>query len=71
VGFLFLEEAMLIAEVEARHAPEAIEEEIRVFEEKAAQLGRGEITDDEFRPFRLKHGIYGQRQPGFQFGAKS
>jgi sulfite reductase beta subunit-like hemoprotein len=66
VGFLFLEEAMLVAEVEARHAPEAIEEEIRVFEEKAAQLGRGEITDDEFRPFRLKHGIYGQRQPGFQ-----
>ena len=57
---------MLIAEVEARHTPEAIEEEIRIFQEKAAQLGRGEITDDQFRPFRLKHGIYGQRQPGFQ-----
>ena len=26
----------------------------------------GEITDDDFRPFRLKHGIYGQRQPGVQ-----
>ena len=57
---------MLIAEVEARHSPEAIEEEIRIFEEKASQLVRGEITDDQFRPFRLKHGIYGQRQPGFQ-----
>jgi len=57
---------MLVAEVEARHAPEAIEEEIRVFEEKVGQLRRGEISDDQFRPFRLKHGIYGQRQPGFQ-----
>jgi len=57
---------MLVAEVEARHTPEAIEDEIRIFEGRAAQLQRGEITEDEFRPFRLKHGIYGQRQPGFQ-----
>jgi len=57
---------MLVAEIESRHTPEAIEEEIRIFEERAAQLQRGEISDDEFRPFRLKHGIYGQRQPGFQ-----
>ena len=26
----------------------------------------GEITDNDFRPFRLKHGIYGQRQAGVQ-----
>jgi sulfite reductase beta subunit-like hemoprotein len=57
---------MLVAEIEARHTQEAIEDEIRIFEERASQLQRGEITDDEFRPFRLKHGIYGQRQPGFQ-----
>ncbi len=57
---------MLVAEIEARHTQEAIEDEIRIFEERAAQLQRGEITDDQFRPFRLKHGIYGQRQPGFQ-----
>src|SRR5216684_359587 len=25
-----------------------------------------EITAEQFRPFRLKHGTYGQRQPGFQ-----
>lgn len=31
-----------------------------------AQLRRGEISDEQFRPFRLKHGIYGQRQPGVQ-----
>ena len=57
---------MLTAEVESRHTREAIEEEIRIFEERSLQLRRGGITDDQFRPFRLKRGIYGQRQPGFQ-----
>jgi sulfite reductase beta subunit-like hemoprotein len=57
---------MLQTEVDARHTREAIEQEIRVFEDRAEQLIRGEITDDQFRPFRLKHGTYGQRQPGFQ-----
>lgn len=57
---------MLTAEVEARHTPHAVEDEIRIFEERAGQLQRGQITEDQFRPFRLKHGIYGQRQPGFQ-----
>jgi sulfite reductase beta subunit-like hemoprotein len=52
--------------IDARHTREAIEQEIRVFEERAGQLVRGEITDEQFRPFRLKHGTYGQRQPGFQ-----
>ena len=57
---------MLTAVLEDRHTREAIEEEIRIFSERAAQWDRGEITDDQFRPFRLKHGIYGQRQSGFQ-----
>ena len=57
---------MLPVEVETRHAPDALAEEIRIFEERIGQLRRGEITDDQFRPFRLKHGIYGQRQPGLQ-----
>lgn len=57
---------MFAAEVESRHTRQAVEDEIRVFEDRIAQLNRGEITDDELRPFRLKHGIYGQRQPGFQ-----
>lgn len=57
---------MVIAEVEARHSREAIEEEIRVFEERANEFEQGKITDEQFRPFRLKHGIYGQRQPGVQ-----
>ena len=53
-------------EVEERHSREAIEAEIIRFEERAQQLRRGEITEEQFRPFRLKHGTYGQRQPGFQ-----
>jgi len=53
-------------EVEQRHSREAIEAEIARFEERAQQLLRGEITHQQFRPFRLKHGTYGQRQPGFQ-----
>jgi sulfite reductase beta subunit-like hemoprotein len=57
---------MLLAEVGSRCIHEAIEDEIRIFEERALQLRRGEITDEQFRPFRLKHGIYGQRQPGWQ-----
>ena len=57
---------MLTAEVESRHTREAVEDEIRVFEERIGKLQRGEITEDQLRPFRLKHGIYGQRQPGFQ-----
>jgi len=56
----------LQSEVDQRHSSDAIEKEIRLFEERAAQFIRGEITDQEFRPFRLKHGTYGQRQPGVQ-----
>jgi sulfite reductase beta subunit-like hemoprotein len=43
-----------------------VREEIETFRDRAAKVMAGEITDDEFRPFRLKHGIYGQRQPGVQ-----
>ena len=52
--------------IDARHTREAIEQEISVFEDRAGKFVRGEITDEQFRPFRLKHGTYGQRQPGFQ-----
>jgi sulfite reductase beta subunit-like hemoprotein len=53
-------------EIEQRHSREAIEAEISRFEERVQQLRSGAITEAEFRPFRLKHGTYGQRQPGFQ-----
>jgi sulfite reductase beta subunit-like hemoprotein len=45
---------------------ETVRQEIEIFRQKAAAFVAGEIPDDEFRPFRLKHGIYGQRQPGVQ-----
>jgi len=32
----------------------------------SGNLQSGAITPEQFRPFRLKHGTYGQRQPGFQ-----
>ena len=43
-----------------------VRQEIETFREKAAAFLAGEIPEDEFRAFRLKHGIYGQRQPGVQ-----
>jgi sulfite reductase beta subunit-like hemoprotein len=55
-----------LTEVEERHSREAIEAEIVRFEERIQQLQSGAITPEQFRPFRLKHGTYGQRQPGFQ-----
>jgi sulfite reductase beta subunit-like hemoprotein len=55
-----------LPEVEERHSREAIEAEISRFEERIQQLQSGAITPEQFRPFRLKHGTYGQRQPGFQ-----
>ena len=43
-----------------------VREEIETFRRKAQAFLDGQITEDDFRPFRLKHGIYGQRQPGVQ-----
>jgi sulfite reductase beta subunit-like hemoprotein len=43
-----------------------VREEIETFRKRAASFLAGEITENEFRPFRLKHGIYGQRQQGVQ-----
>jgi sulfite reductase beta subunit-like hemoprotein len=55
-----------LPEVEERHSREAIEAEICRFEEHVQQLQSGALTAEQFRPFRLKHGTYGQRQAGFQ-----
>jgi len=40
--------------------------EIESFEDEVAKLLTGDLSLDLFRPFRLQHGIYGQRQPGVQ-----
>src|ERR1700719_1739482 len=52
-------------ELESQHA-RTVREEIETFRQRARAFLAGEITEDAFRPFRLKHGIYGQRQQGVQ-----
>ncbi len=40
--------------------------EIEEFRAKAADFIAGRISDDDFRPYRLRFGCYGQRQAGVQ-----
>jgi sulfite reductase (ferredoxin) len=53
-------------EIQTRPIPPEILEEIEAFEGEAQRLLAGEVSSDLFKPFRLQHGIYGQRQPGVQ-----
>jgi sulfite reductase (ferredoxin) len=46
--------------------PPQILEEIEAFESEVERLEQGDVSTDIFKPFRLQHGIYGQRQPGVQ-----
>ena len=43
-----------------------VREEIETFRVRSQAFLAGEIDENQFRPFRLKHGIYGQRQAGVQ-----
>jgi sulfite reductase beta subunit-like hemoprotein len=52
-------------ELELQHEC-AVRNDIEVFRARANKVLAGEMSDDEFRPFRLRDGIYGQRQPGVQ-----
>src|SRR6516164_1753226 len=52
-------------ELEIQH-DRTVREEIEIFRSKANEYLAGAISEDDFRPFRLKHGIYGQRQAGVQ-----
>lgn len=45
---------------------QTVRTEIELFRSRAQELLNGVITDDDFRGFRLRYGIYGQRQPGVQ-----
>ncbi|MBM4121570.1 MAG: HEPN domain-containing protein [Nitrospira sp.] len=53
-------------EIQTRPIPRDIIEEIETFEGEAQRLLAGDVSSDLFKPFRLQHGIYGQRQPGVQ-----
>ncbi len=41
-----------------------VREDIELFRQAANRYSSGELNDDQFRPHRLRRGIYGQRQPG-------
>lgn len=43
-----------------------VREDIELFREQALLNLSGQLTDDQFRPFRLRRGIYSQRQAGVQ-----
>ena len=60
-----LAEGLTRAEFEQQH-DQTIRNEIEQFRAKAALVLSGELSDDEFRSYRLRFGTYGQRQPGVQ-----
>src|SRR5579862_8940351 len=43
-----------------------VREDIELFRNQSNQFLAGQLTDDQFRAFRLRRGIYGQRQQGVQ-----
>lgn len=48
------------------HVIPVLEQEFEDFDSEAARFLRGDIDEGEYIPFRLKQGVYGQRQPGVQ-----
>lgn len=52
--------------VDLAKIPDEVIKEIEIYEGEVGRLKRGEISADQFRSFRLQHGVYGQRQPGVQ-----
>ena len=48
------------------HLPAAVREEIDVFESELRRFQQGLMPEKVFLEFRLRHGVYGQRQAGVQ-----
>src|SRR5579871_2900555 len=53
-------------QVQEQEYDNTVRRDIELFREQAEAYLAGNLTDDQFRPFRLRRGIYGQRQPGVQ-----
>ncbi len=53
---------MLAVDLEQSYE-QTVREDIELFRKQAVDYLEGRITDDEFRGFRLRRGVYGQRQP--------
>ena len=48
------------------HLPDAAREEINIFETELRRVQAGQMPEKVFLEFRLRHGVYGQRQDGVQ-----
>ncbi len=55
-----------IPDIQTIPVPQEIQEEIQTFEEEVQRVRDGDLPMDQFKPFRLQYGIYGQRQPDVQ-----
>ena len=53
-------------DTKALNIPDEVRQEIDAFAAEVERLNRGEVSDDDFKRFRLQQGIYGQRQDGEQ-----
>src|SRR3954463_1493628 len=62
----FIDESLSGREVLESNHDKTVREEIEIFRAKSQAFLAGEISENDFRPFRLRHGIYGQRQSGVQ-----
>ncbi|MEX2262790.1 MAG: nitrite/sulfite reductase [Bryobacteraceae bacterium] len=60
------EDILAVREAFEREHDRTVREEIERFGQRADAYLAGTVTEDEFRGFRLRHGIYGQRQAGVQ-----
>jgi sulfite reductase beta subunit-like hemoprotein len=61
-----VEETLAIRQEFEEQHDRTVRAEIERFRVKALDVLAGRVTEDEFRSFRLRYGIYGQRQPGVQ-----
>src|SRR5947208_10314046 len=59
-------ETLTDLEVVAQEYDRTVRADIELFRTQAESHLSGQITDDQFRPHRLRRGIYSQRQPGVQ-----
>src|SRR3990167_11484398 len=64
-----MSEATVLSESAAdrwSHLPPAVREEIDTFETTLRRMQQGQVPEKVFLEFRLRHGVYGQRQAGVQ-----
>ena len=59
-------ESLQLAQDLDTHIIPFMEDEVHTFEAEVARFRAGEIDDTAFIPFRLRFGVYGQRQPDRQ-----